>query len=129
MALRAAGRLLLSIPNVAYWHVRWNLLRGRFDYENAGILDRSHLRFYTFRTARTLIEKEGFRVVEQDFTYSLPWVPIGGRIILKIVRSWPNFFAYQSLFAAEPIVPVDPQPGLGGANEAGQRGEPETDYR
>lgn len=48
--LAPAGRLILSVPNVAHWTVRLGLLSGRFDYAETGILDRTHLRFFTRRS-------------------------------------------------------------------------------
>ena len=49
--LRSGGRIVLSVPNVAHWSVRLGLLRGRFRYEDVGLLDRTHLRFFTRETA------------------------------------------------------------------------------
>src|SRR4029077_8375176 len=37
--LRAGGRIVLSVPNVAHWSVRLGLLRGRFRYADVGLLD------------------------------------------------------------------------------------------
>ena len=42
--------MLLSIPNIAHADVRLSLLRGDFDYQWCGILDETHLRFFTRRT-------------------------------------------------------------------------------
>ncbi|MFY9551215.1 MAG: class I SAM-dependent methyltransferase, partial [Thermoanaerobaculia bacterium] len=60
--LRPGGTLYASIPNVANVSVRAALLAGRFPYAERGILDRTHLRFYTRRSARALLEEAGFRV-------------------------------------------------------------------
>jgi GT2 family glycosyltransferase/SAM-dependent methyltransferase len=61
--LRPGGALLCSLPNVTHGEVLWDLLRGRWDYQDAGILDRTHLRFFTPATARRLLESTGFEVV------------------------------------------------------------------
>lgn len=61
--LSAGGRIIVSLPNVALWRVRLNLLLGRFDYGEYGVLDDTHLHLYTFKTARKLIEDSGYRVV------------------------------------------------------------------
>src|SRR5262249_44560706 len=60
--LKPEGRLLASIPNVANVSVRASLLGGGFSYAERGILDRTHLRFYTRSTARRLLEDAGFRL-------------------------------------------------------------------
>lgn len=58
------GLLLLSVPNVAYAGVIADLLRGRFEYRDEGLLDRTHLRFYTRDSLSRLLEKSGFHVRE-----------------------------------------------------------------
>jgi 2-polyprenyl-3-methyl-5-hydroxy-6-metoxy-1,4-benzoquinol methylase len=58
--LKPDGRLIVSLPNVAVWDNRLRLLFGRFDYRSSGVMDGTHLRFFTFRTARELISAAGF---------------------------------------------------------------------
>lgn len=45
---------IISLPNIAHLSVRLGLLFGQFNYGDRGILDRTHLRFYTLRTAQQL---------------------------------------------------------------------------
>lgn len=60
--LAPGGTLVVSIPNVRHHSVVRELVAGRFDYKDAGVLDRTHLRFFTEATARELIEKGGFAI-------------------------------------------------------------------
>jgi 2-polyprenyl-3-methyl-5-hydroxy-6-metoxy-1,4-benzoquinol methylase len=62
------GHVLISLPNVAAWPVRLGLAAGRFEYTESGILDDSHLRFFTRKTATALAEAAGLEVlrVEQN---------------------------------------------------------------
>lgn len=60
--LRPHGPLIVSLPNVAHASVRLGLLLGEFEYRRAGILDATHLRLYTYATARELVEEAGFTV-------------------------------------------------------------------
>lgn len=62
------GRLLVSIPNIAYWETRLNLLFGRFVYEKTGILDETHLRFYTQKSARQLLLESGYTIEKFYYT-------------------------------------------------------------
>jgi 2-polyprenyl-3-methyl-5-hydroxy-6-metoxy-1,4-benzoquinol methylase len=55
------GVLMLSLPNVANITVRASLAAGRFAYADRGLLDRTHLRFYTRASARALLAGAGFR--------------------------------------------------------------------
>jgi SAM-dependent methyltransferase len=61
--LEEGGRVILSLPNVAAWPVRLGLLAGRFEYEDTGILDETHLRFFTRRTAVELAERAGLEIL------------------------------------------------------------------
>ena len=49
-SLAGGGRVIVSVPNVAHLWVRLSLLLGRWDYGDRGILDRTHLRFFTRRS-------------------------------------------------------------------------------
>jgi SAM-dependent methyltransferase len=61
--LAPGGRVIICLPNIAHIRVRLRLLFGKFDYDSAGIMDVTHLRFYTYKTARELIERTGFRII------------------------------------------------------------------
>ena len=63
-AARPGGYILISVPNVAHWSVRLNLLLGRFNYEASGIMDATHLRWFTEKTASNLVQASGCSIVE-----------------------------------------------------------------
>lgn len=60
--LKPGARVIISLPNIAYWGIRLRLLRGTFRYADYGIMDRTHLHFYTVETGRALLEQQGFTV-------------------------------------------------------------------
>jgi hypothetical protein len=60
--LKPGAKVIVSLPNVAHYSMRLRLLRGKFDYEDYGIMDRTHLHFYTLSTGKQLLEQEGYRV-------------------------------------------------------------------
>ena len=63
--LRPNGTVVASIPNVRYKSVVMDLaFRGKFDYQNAGIPDRTHLRFFTRSSAVSLLQSVGLAVVK-----------------------------------------------------------------
>lgn len=76
------GRIVISVPNVASWPVRLGLLFGRFNYADTGILDYGHVRFFTKKTLRALVESTGFRIERMDVT------PNFARACLGFVRKW-----------------------------------------
>ncbi len=61
-SLREDGVIVASLPNVNHWSIIRGLLEGRWQYENAGILDRTHLRFFTRRSIVDLFNEAGYRV-------------------------------------------------------------------
>jgi O-antigen biosynthesis protein len=58
--LTSNGELIVSLPNVAHWSVLQGLLEGSWEYQDAGILDRTHLRFFTRKSALDLFTAAGF---------------------------------------------------------------------
>jgi 2-polyprenyl-3-methyl-5-hydroxy-6-metoxy-1,4-benzoquinol methylase len=61
--LEEDGQVIVSLPNVAAWTVRLGLLAGRFDYQPSGILDDSHLRFFTRASAAAMCREAGLEVL------------------------------------------------------------------
>ncbi len=60
--LRPGGIVLASIPNIRNWVVLEQLIQGDFEYAEAGILDITHLRFFTLNGVRRLFGETGYRV-------------------------------------------------------------------
>ncbi len=60
--LAASGRLILSVPNVGHWSVLRDLIQGRWTYQDEGILDRRHLRFFTRRSILGTLMEAGYAV-------------------------------------------------------------------
>jgi len=60
--LKDDGKVIISLPNIAHLSVRLNLLIGRFDYTEAGILDKTHLHLYSLKSANKLINGSGLKV-------------------------------------------------------------------
>lgn len=89
------GRVIICIPNIAYWKIRVNLLRGKFEYTSAGILDVTHLRFYTPETAWQLIEESGYRIIAKHPLLG------HGKIGNRIRRLFPGLFTIQTIFVAQ----------------------------
>ena len=58
--LTPAGELIVSLPNVGHWSVLQGLLEGSWEYGDAGILDRTHLKFFTRKSALALFAAAGF---------------------------------------------------------------------
>jgi 2-polyprenyl-3-methyl-5-hydroxy-6-metoxy-1,4-benzoquinol methylase len=110
--LDARGKMIVSFPNTVNLTVRLMVLFGSFRYSDRGILDWSHLRFFTAKTARELLQRHGFRVTARRDTI----VPLERLIALRadstILRmaNWilraltaiaPGLFGYEIMLVAE----------------------------
>lgn len=62
--LRPDGYVVASLPNVAHADVVLSLLAGRFPYGDTGLLDRTHLRFFTLEGIHELLDEAGLLPVE-----------------------------------------------------------------
>ncbi|MGH9465545.1 MAG: glycosyltransferase [Thermoanaerobaculia bacterium] len=108
-------RLLVTTPNVAFVAVRLNLLLGRFNYAERGILDITHRRLFTRRALRTALEECGYHL-ESFEGIGAPFEAVLsgrlgrllGRIANGLARLWPALFAFQFLVVCRP------HPGLSG---------------
>jgi SAM-dependent methyltransferase len=111
--------LAVALPNVLQYRMRLEFLFGNFTYASEGILDSTHVRFYTFQTGRELLEGNGYRVIEAKGDGGVP--QRGLRRILprsfteRVDRfgceSLPGLFSWQLLYLAQVDNSQLPTPG------------------
>src|SRR5262249_6372347 len=111
--LKPRGRVVVTVPNVANVTVRLSLLLGRVEYTPRGILDNTHVRFYTRKSARRLLEANGYEVVEQKVTV-MPvelalgvsphrwWMRLANRVLACMTWLLPGLLGYQVLLVGRP---------------------------
>lgn len=98
------GLALVALPNIAYWRSRLNLLLGKFDYTDYGLMDRTHVHFYTVASARQLLQENGFIVEELHIAGSFLQNVLSNRArrqnrpLPKPV--FPGLLAYEMIFLA-----------------------------
>jgi SAM-dependent methyltransferase len=111
-ALKESGKIIISVPNVANFIVRLSLLAGKFDYRDRGILDRTHLRFFTLRSLEQMMSEVScsvldviptplpvqivFPITDNEFV-----APLHEAVYL-LTQSWKTAFAYQFVIIAAP---------------------------
>jgi 2-polyprenyl-3-methyl-5-hydroxy-6-metoxy-1,4-benzoquinol methylase len=109
--LRPSGRLLLSVPNVANVTVRLALAFGQFNYTERGILDKTHRWFFTRKTARRLLEANGYEVVGEKLTVmpielvlglspKNPLMKFATSILAFFTALLPSLLGYQTVLVA-----------------------------
>jgi 2-polyprenyl-3-methyl-5-hydroxy-6-metoxy-1,4-benzoquinol methylase len=94
--LKTGALVFASSPNVAHKHVVRALLKGRFDYQPVGVMDRTHLRWFTPATYREMFEQAGLRTLSTG-----PLAPIGRKAALVDVVTGGRFahlFAEQIMY-------------------------------
>ncbi len=113
-ALRQHGCVIVSVPNVAHWSVRACLLRGKFEYQPWGIMDATHLRWFTAESIKSLLAASGFVAAEYRATAGLVLCDNYGRAPLRWLsggirarmlrwgcRHWPALFGSQHVLKAK----------------------------
>jgi methionine biosynthesis protein MetW len=113
--LHANGSIIVSVPNVAHWTVRLKLLTGKFDYQPSGIMDATHLRWFTRATIISLVRAAGFQVEEHVVSLGtwmgvyrrgpMRWLgPRGRRRLLRFLSAIaPTLFGCQHILKASAI--------------------------
>lgn len=110
--LTARGRLIISVPNSVNLTVRLMVLFGKFRYADRGILDWSHLRFFTAKTIRALLEEHGYRVTARHYTIMplerlIPMhsksrlLRFANKVLRVLTALAPGLLAYEILLIAE----------------------------
>jgi len=109
--LRRGGDVLIAVPNVLFWRMRLQFLQGNFDYESEGVLDETHLRFFTYFTADQylLIKSPDLEITHKTVSGSAPMWWLRRYIFPRrwseqfdqwCCRHWPNLFGSQVLIKA-----------------------------
>jgi methionine biosynthesis protein MetW len=116
------GCIVISTCSIVHWKCRLQILLGRWQYEDYGILDRTHLRFFTIKSFRQLLEESGYTVVDFGYTFEdicpfkimfdtrilapsdlLRLIPfIGMRLRRGYTDLFKNFLATQFVYKAKP---------------------------
>ena len=104
------GIIAVALPNVLVYYNRLRFMFGKFDYTSSGIMDYTHLRFYTFTSGKRLIEENGFKIMTEQGDGAFPLWKIRSILPTILVRKlntlactcFPDIFATQSLFLGVP---------------------------
>lgn len=104
--LKEAGEVLISVPNIAHSAVIINLINNKFEYKKIGLLDDTHIRFFTYASLQELLERCGLFPVLEDATYAAPsetefknnYSDIKGLADILMDRPYEN--VYQFIFKA-----------------------------
>ena len=109
---RKDTEILISVPNVAFLPIRLMLLFGRFNYGKAGILDKTHIRLFTYSSFRRLLKQGGF-VIKKIKGIPAPFPKALGnnfvsRALLKMNRL--AIFIFKRLFSYQFFARVKPLP-------------------
>ena len=113
--LALGGYFVISLPNVAHADVRLALLQGRFAYGHLGLLDRTHLRFFTRESVDALLAEAGLSVTEiffqqleigaSEVTFDPRLVPAG---VIQAIERDPDARTYQFVVKAVLSNAVEP---------------------
>jgi 2-polyprenyl-3-methyl-5-hydroxy-6-metoxy-1,4-benzoquinol methylase len=105
------GHVLIAVPNVLEWRTRMQFMRGRFVYADHGIMDRTHMRFFTYETAATelIAPINRLELLERRGRGSMPLWPLRRLDVARGlcatvdqvgISYWPNFCARETVMLA-----------------------------
>lgn len=113
--LKPSGSVVISIPNISHSAVSLALLEGRFEYRDLGLLDSTHLRFFTRSTLMVMLASVGLRPVDvrrtraNTFETEIPVQPTAfPPEVLDLIESRADADTYQFVLRAVPNASVDP---------------------
>lgn len=109
--LRPKGQIIISTPNIAHASMRYQLLKGSFKYKIEGILDMTHLHFYTRETFKQFLAENDLALRQIIYSNGMTKVPFFSKITdrlspkmqHRIVQTWPTLFAYQFIAICKKI--------------------------
>jgi len=87
------GKIIISLPNIANIYVRLNLFFGRFPYSDKGILDRTHLRFFTLGAIKKLVLKHNLDIVKIKVT-PIPIIEVLPNFLKNNLGKFMNLMLY-----------------------------------
>ena len=113
----SAGVVIASVPNFGHWYPRARVALGLFDYDRRGILDQTHVRFFTRRSFERLITRSGLAIARREATglpfdvanrgaaeVDTPHKPTALEFVDRIAtRVRPQLFGYQFLYELAPV--------------------------
>lgn len=95
--LKKDGKIIISLPNIVNIFVRLNILLGRFPYSDKGILDRTHLHFFTYSSIKKLMAKHNLEILEKKVT-PIPIIEVLPGFLKKNLGYVLNFWLYWKTF-------------------------------
>lgn len=85
--MKSGGKLIISTPNIANISIRWNLFLGKFNYSEKGILDKTHVHFFTKNSLLYTLRSHGYKIESIDYSADFGQIPIFGRILKFIPKN------------------------------------------
>lgn len=99
--LKPGGMAVISLPNVGHYSARRKILAGNWDMADAGIFDRTHLKFLTRKSMQAMIAAGGWQIDSirpSDGHLEQKWHGLGKQLLFR----FPTLFAVQFVFIARP---------------------------
>lgn len=91
--LKPDGEIIITTPNFLVWTNRSRFLFGRFKYEEQGMFDFGHIRWFTYKYLKEVLEESGFTIAAEKH------IIFPGKLT-KLLRFWPSLFAFQFIIKA-----------------------------
>ena len=97
--LKKGGKIAISLPNVGFFLYRLMLFFGEWRYSKLGVMDQTHLRFFTLRSMKRFIASQRLKVLRYDSLNEMRGIFFLIKLLGKV---WPSLFAAQVTFLLTP---------------------------
>jgi len=106
--LKPSGKVAISLPNIAFIYYRLSHLFGFWEYKESGVMDKTHLIFFTIRSAKKMAQNAGFKIISEKYYIGLE----NRRSILKwtmklLSKILPSLFCMQIILVLSPASNTD----------------------
>lgn len=108
--LSPGGKLIVALPNVLYWKQRLEFMRGHFCYQDDGLMDRTHFRFFDWKTAQELLVESGYEILETEANGIFPlagfrkiFPQLSTKVDEVMTHQYPGLFSLQFVLSCRSL--------------------------
>jgi 2-polyprenyl-3-methyl-5-hydroxy-6-metoxy-1,4-benzoquinol methylase len=112
--LKPGGYIVIAVPNILFYSQRFRFLKGSFDYTDTGVMDRTHLKFFTFNSIEAVLDVagSGLKKVLKIADSKIPFLPtrrisifdaFNKKVDNMLGPAFPNLFAWQIIIKLQKV--------------------------
>ena len=112
--LKVGGYIIIAVPNILFYDQRFKFIRGSFDYTDTGVMDKTHLKFFTYDSIETVLDVKGsgLKKIAKIADAKIPFLPtrritslnaLNRKVDKALGPAFPNLFGWQIIIKLQKI--------------------------